>query len=374
LSPRTLGIVCVLALPGLAEAGDRTRTARRLRGDLDIGYAGRFGAVRLQDTSDLHPTAVEVARGSRQTHGLRLRGAFAPFHGLEVSLDLPIVLFDRLRWAEANEFRWDPDALRPTMAGGSAVPADVLATSRSSRTHRGPADLGLALRFVPFGPGVTGREVPGALAIDVGLRAPTGGNPDRVRQEGSSGPGEGGPAFVLAVTAQRRAANVEPYASVRWEAVAPYRVELTDAAGNALSDPVDGASGTKLDPADQIGLSVGAEIIAMEDAGHDAEVRVDLGFSLRYVGKDEVSSGTRLPAPLDPTVGHVAVSSDHVEADFSVGVRIRPKALVEVRIDLGGDWTSAHRVEHVSSDAYRTKLAPDAFAAHWGLTTRIRFR
>jgi len=379
-----VSILCALAvlISTPAFAGDRTSTPTWLRGDVQLGYDGDLGFGRLVDGTEAGGARVEVARSTRQQHSLTLGGSFAAYHGIAVTLALPISLHDRRVWGSANDMRFDPDAGVPTMVDGSELSTNVLSASPSSRNHVGPGDLRFGVRAVAFAQeGVPHRVAPANLAFDLVLRVPSGGNHDRVRDNGTAGPGVGGAGVSIGLTASRRMQGVEPYIALQFEHNALYREVLTDSNGNAVlapedpSDPNPDPEGRwRIDPADQFMVRFGAELLATRDVVKDSEVRLDVGAGFTYVGPDEVSSGRLLPAPLDPTVGHLAVTGEHIVADVGIGLRIRPIGQIETRIDLGGAWHSPHTLERVGEQTYGAETAPDTFSIRWGVAVRARIR
>ncbi len=373
-------LAVLIATP--AFAGDRTSTPVWLRGDVQIGYDGDLGFGRLVDRTRAGGARVEVARSSRQQHGLTLGGTFAAYHGIAVSLALPISLHDRRVWGAANDMRFDPDVGVPTMVDGSELPVDVLSASASSRNHTGPGDLRFGARAIVFAQdGVPHRTAPANLAVDLSIRVPTGGNHDKVRGNGTAGPGRGGAGVSISLTASRRMQGVEPYVVLGFEHNGTYRQALTGADGNLVLPPPDPSDPSPdpegrwiIDPAERFTVRFGAELLAVEDLAKDTEVRLDVGAGLTYIGPDEISSGRLLPAPLDPTVGHLAVTAEHIVADVGIGLRIRPVGPIETRIDFGGAWHSPHSLERVGERTYGAETAPDSFSVRWGVAVRARIR
>lgn len=375
--------LALLLSPGLASAGDRTRTPDMLRGDVQLRYAGSLQFGRLVDRTVATAGRTEVARSTLQRHGLTLGGAFSPYHGIAVTLDLlPISLHDKRVYGSANDMRLDPDAGLPTMVGGSELDADTLAASAAQRNHVGFGDMRLGVRAVAFAQeGVPGRQGPANLAFDVALRIPTGGNHDNERDNGTAGPGLGGPGVSVGLTASRDIAGVEPYISLAYTHNGPYRQVLVDSAGTPTSPPVDPDEPNpdpegrwQLNRADTFGIQFGTELLVKRDEDRDTEARFDVGAGLTYVGPDEISVGRILPAPLDATIGHVAVTGEHLVANVDLGLRIRPIRLIEVRVDIGGTWTSPHTVERIGEKSYSVETGADTFGLRWGLAVRARIR
>lgn len=371
----------LFATPTLA--GDRTRTPTMLRGDVQLSYDGQALFGRLMDRTAARGSRTEVARSTRQEHRLTLGGAFSPYHGIAVTLDLlPITLHDMRVWGSANDMRLDPDAGVPTMVGGSELSMDVLSGSASQRNHVGFGDIRFGARAVAFAQdGVPGREAPANLVFDLAVRVPTGGNHDKVRDNGTAGPGVGGPGLELGFTASRRIAGVEPYVSLAWVYNGAYKQELLDVNGVATPPPSDPDNPTPdaqgrwtIDPAERLTVRFGAELLVASNEEKDTEARFDVGASLSYVGPNEISVGRLLPAPLDDTVGHLAVTGEHMVADVALGVRVRPVRLIEVRLDLGGSWHAPHTIERIGEKVYGVETGNDTFAFHWGLAVRARIR
>jgi|GEM_PF-1742331 len=371
----------LLATPALA--GDRTRTPPMLRGDVQLTYNGDLGFGRLVDRTVAGGTRTEVARSTRQIHRLTVGGAFAPYHGIAVTLDLlPVTMHDKRAWGSANDMRIDPDAGLPTMVGGSELSAAVLDASASTRNHVGFGDMRFGVRAVAFAQeGVPGREGPANLAFDLAVRVPTGGNHDKVRDNGTAGPGAGGPGIELGLTASRTIAGVEPYLSLGFAYNGPYKQALVDSSGAATTPPVDPDAPTPdaegrwtLDPADRVFLRFGAELLVMRDDEKDTEARFDVSAGLTYVGPDEISVGRLVPGPLAGTIGHLAVTGEYVQAHVDFGLRIRPIRLIEVRVDVGGSWQAPHTIERIGEKTYGVETASDTFALSWGLALRARIR
>jgi hypothetical protein len=317
-----------------------------------------------------------VGRSIRQSHALRIEGAFAVYPGIVVRLGLPIVAHDRRRWGEANDMLWDPEAERATMVGGAPLTTEVADASLSSRRRAGFGDIWLGARFVPFAQrGLPGREAPVDLGVDIAVAFPTGGNAETVRTDGTTGPGPGGGGFRLAVTTSRRAGPMEPFFTAGLDLTAPTKAALLGAAGEAvLTDATDALGQTPLNPADRLRFRFGSEVWVREDPAVDGAVRVILGMGAEVVWPGEVASGRLLPAPLDPTVGHVALEEDHVVLDLIWGLRIRPKSPVEVRLDLGLAWTSPHTVERLGPTTYTARTGADTLTLRGSLGAVARFR
>ena len=373
--------LCFFVMP--AWAGDRTRTPEMLRGDVQLRYDGEALFGRLVDRTTAAGARTEVARSTRQQHRLTFGGAFSLYHGIAVTLDLlPITVHDKRVWGSANDMRLDPDAGVPTMVGGSELPADVLSEAVSQRNHVGFGDIKVGARAVAFAQdGVPGRKAPANLAFDFAVRLPTGGNHDKVRENGTAGPGVGGPGLELGFTASRRIAGVEPYVSLAWVYNGAYKQVLVDATGAPTAPPGDPDNPTPdaegrwtIDPAERLTVRFGAELLVMRNEEKDTEARFDVGASLSYVGPDEVSVGRLLPAPLDDTVGYLAVTGEHLVADVGLGLRVRPIRPIEIRLDLGGAWYAPHTIERIGEKVYGVETGTDTFAFQWGLAVRARIR
>jgi hypothetical protein len=175
------------------------------------------------------------------------------------------------------------------------------------------------------------------------------------------------------MTGSRRFGNVEPYVAIGFIHRAAYRVDLEGARAVPSSDS-DEEGLTELKPADEFSLRFGGEMIAVEDVDADTGVRFLMGVGMTYVGPNEVSSGTLLPAPLAATVGHRARSAEHLEIDLSMGLRARTKADGEFFFDFGTTWLSPHSLELVSENAYGVRTAGPSFRLHWSLGATVRFR
>ena len=355
-------------------AAERTSVAPMLRGNALFSYEGGAALVRLRDRQGANPTLSEVGSYSHIQQGMRVAGEFSPYHGIGLRLDLPIVFYDRIHWADARSVRFDPDGGVPTMAGGSDLSQEVLDSSASSRIHTGLGDIAFAVRIVPFAErGVPGREAPASLALDATLRFPSGGNHDKVREDGNAGPGAGGMGIRVGASASRRLPGAEPYLSIHYSHNAAYAVQLSDVHGQPIA-PLEGEDSFALRPSDSFEMRFGAEIVALEEADSGRAVHLDIGLGATYHSPGEVSSGTRLPAPLPDTQGQPATTSEHLAMDGSIEVRIRPMSTIEFHVGFQGLWRSPHSIERITATAYSTETAPDSFWTRWTTGAKVRFR
>ena len=373
-TPGLLAGLLALALAGPASGGDLTSVPTMHRGDIYAGYLGGIGLVELQDRTDPSSSLFGVGRYNRHQHGMTLGGTFTVYHGIAVRLAMPIVFHDRLEWSEANDLLYDPDFDRPTAVGAPGLSDDLLDASPSSRVRNGIGDISLGFRVVPFAEqGVPGRVGPASLAVDFDLLVPSGGNADVVRDNGTTGPGAGGAQVRVGLSASRRLGGGEPYLSFVYLHRAPYRVDLSSAQ-LVPSTEADDEGKTKLDPGDELTMRFGAEIIALDDVEQDASVRLDVNAALVYRSPYEITSGTRLAAPLEPTLGHRARTGEHVKVEAGLGLRIRPKSQVELRVDFTGGWLSPHSVERVDTTTYTVQTGPGSFELRWGIGALVRLR
>ena len=372
---RTL-LLLALLFPAAASAAEGTEWPARLRGDAFFTYDGGVELARLDDRASVESPWVQVGRSLRQSHGMRIEGAFTAYPGIVVRLGLPIVFHDRRVWNQANDMIWNPEASRATMVGGAPLTQDVADASLSSRTRAGFSDIWFGARFVPFAQeGLPGRDAPMNLGVDLAVVLPTGGNAETARDNGTTGPGPGGGGFRLSVTSSRRAGPMEPFFVFGLDLTAPTKVALQGATGDAVTAADTAEDGrTPLDPADRANFRFGSEIWVTEDRKIDGATRILLSVGAGIVTPGELSSGRLLPAPLDPTVGHVALEEEHLVLDLLWGLRVRPKAPVEVRLDVGVAWTSPHSVERLGDSTYTVRTGSNTLRIHGSLGAVARFR
>lgn len=373
---RAIGLALALAtLPATAWAGERTATPPQWRGDVNFLYTGSLEPGTIRDRASADRSYTTVGNYTAMKHGLDISPRFTVFHGISVGLDFPLVFHGQRRWNEGFDMQFDPDENKATLVSNRPLSPEFLAGTPAARNHVGFGDLGVQFRFVPFAErGVPGREATATLALDVGIRAPSGENHDAVRDDGTAGPGRGGPALELGMTASRRVKQVEPYIAVNAILSAPYRVITRDAAGQDIAAADGDAAGTELDPADSVGVRFGTEVALREVLETDERMGLDIGIGVRYVSPHEQSVGTWIPAPLDPTVGHLAVEAEHIEIDFGLGFRVRPRREIQISIDVGAGWESPHTLEMIDAHSYTAQTAPGTFRFFWGFgaTGRIR--
>ncbi len=366
--------VLLLGLPAQAPAAERTDTPPMLKGDFRLGYAGSLALVGLDDRSGSDDIYTPVGRFADEQQGMILKGSFAAYHGIAVRLELPLTFYATRHWVSANDFIYDPEAGAPTAVGGQSLGQAILDASGSARRYAGPGDFVLGVRLVPFAErGVPGREAPATLALDVDVLAPSGGSHDAVREDGTAGPGRGGPQVRLGMTGSRRFGSVEPYVHIGYTHRGRYAVDLSEVRVVPSTDTEEDGT-TSLKPSDEFTLRFGSEVIAVEDPSADTAMRLLLGMGFTYVGPNEVSSGTELPAPLAATIGHRARSGEHVAVDLAMGLRLRTKPIAEFFLDFGATWLSPHSLEQVTESAYTVRTTPASFRLAWSLGTTFRFR
>jgi len=345
-----------------------------LKGDFRLGYAGGLALVGLDDRSGTDDAYTPVGRFADEHQGMILKGSFSAYHGIAVRLELPLTFYATRHWESANDFIYDPEAGAPTAVGGQPLDQEILDASGSARRYAGPGDFVFGVRLVPFAErGVPGREAPATLALDVDVLAPSGGNHDTVREDGTAGPGRGGPQVRLGMTGSRRFGSVEPYVQIGYTHRSRYTVDLSGVRAAPATDTEEDGT-TALKPSDEFTLRFGSEVIAAEDPSADTAMRLLLGLGFTYVGPNEVASGTELPAPLPATIGHRARSGEYVTVDLALGLRLRTKATAEFFFDFGAAWLSPHSLEQVTEDAYTIRTTPASFRLAWSLGTTFRFR
>jgi hypothetical protein len=369
-------IVALVSLASAASAADGTTTPPMLRGDLELGYRGGLAVVQLEDRSSDDDNYAEVASFTEQNHAMLIRGSFAPYHGIAVSLEVPITFHRQLQWITGRGYHYDPATGRPTMAGATSLDEATLDASPASLRRHGFGDISLGFRIVPFAQrGLPDREAPMDLAFDIGFRFPSGQHPHKLRDDGTSYPGQGGGGVTVGATAARTVGSTEPYLSIHYSHNAPFS---TSEAGSDGSDDSDadsaGLAADEHKAADRFRLRAGAVISAYLDPETGRAVHLDLSMTATYVGPEYRFSGLRLPTTLSDTVGQKSVLSEHVQITGGLGVAISPRPEVDITIDFDTTWSSPHTVERVSNNAYSVRTRGDSLALHWGVGVRLHFR
>ena len=355
----------LLVLPGSAVAASGTYTPPMLRGDLDIGYQGALAVIQLEDRSNDDDAWTEVASSLQQRHIMMISGSFAPYHGVSISLDLPILFHDQLSWNNANDFHYDPVSHRSTMAGGSALDALTLEGSPASLRRFGFGDIALHFRVVPFAQaGLPHRQAPISMAFDIALRFPSGQNQLQTRDDGSGYPGKGGMGITVGTTAARSFGAVEPHISIHYTHNGPYEIDGQDSTTEEVGEQAAG---------DSFRLRTGGDITAFYDSSNGRSVHLDLSVEASYHGPKRTLSGLRLPTALIETRGQPAVVSEHVEVGANLGLAFRPRPQVEIHMDFGTDWISPHSLERVTANAYSVRTRNGSLSLHWAAGVRIHF-
>jgi hypothetical protein len=336
-----------------------------LRGDLNIGYHGAIAVVQLEDRSNDDSAWSEVAEYREQHHGMLVSGAFTPYHGISVGLDIPILFHGQLNWTSGNSFHYDPVTERTTMAGAEALDDETLEASAASLRRFGFGDMGLNFRIVPFAQhGLPNRQAPINMAFDINLRFPSGQNHLETREDGSGYPGIGGMGITVGTTASRSFGAVEPYLSIHYTHNGPYMLEGEEHEG----EDEEGRSA-----GDSFRLRTGSEIVAYEDSAKGRSVQLDVRLEAAYFGPEYTKSGLHLPTTLPETLGESAVVSEHLEVGGALEVSISPRPQLEIHMDFEAAWISPHSVERVSQNAYSVRTRNGSIGLHWGAGVRIHF-
>jgi len=334
-----------------------------LRGDLNIGYQGGTALVQLEDRSDDNSAWTEVASYSEQSHGMMISGSFAPYHGISVSLDLPILFHRQLSWASGNAFDYDPVTQRATLAGADALDALALEASQATLRRFGFGDMGLSFRIVPFAQeGLPNRQAPINMAFDIALRFPSGKNGIETREDGTGHPGLGGPGITVGTTASRSFGAVEPYLSIHFSHNGPY-----------LLDGEESEEGEGHSAGDAFRLRVGSAITALFDAKQGRAVNLDVSLGATYLGPEHTVSGLQLPTTLPETQGKAAVISEHVKVGGALELSISPRPQIEIHMNFDAAWISPHSVERVTTNAYSVRTRNGSFQLNWGAGVRVHF-
>ncbi len=367
-----VGLLLLTAAP--AGAGELTSTPPWLRGDIVAGYLGAVDFMEVTDREIVAGPRTEVGRYLRHAHGMHVGGVFSAYHGVAVRLDVPIAFHDQLVWLHANSLRYDPDYGRTTAVDAPPLPDGTLEDSTSSRVHNGFGDITLGFRVVPLAErGIPFRTAAASLSVDLDLTFPSGGSHDKVRENGTAGPGAGGMQVWIATAISRRMAGAEPYLRVGYLHRASYAVDLRPHQVEPGAGTEDNGF-TRLNPADELRVRFGSEIVLREDLAADTGSRLNVGFAIAYVSPETVSSGTRLPAPLDPSVGHRAVTGEHVRLEAGLGARVRPRPQAELTIDVAGGWVSPHLLEQVDERDYSMAVGPGSFLLRFAMGAVVRLR
>ncbi len=357
--------IALLLTPPIAAAASGTYTPPMLRGDLNLGYRGETVVVQLEDRSDDEGSWSEVAAYNEQRHGMTVSGVFAPYHGISIGLDIPILFHRQLTWGKGNGFDYDPVTERPTMAGAAPLDDLSLESSPASLRRFGFGDLGLNFRIVPFAQqGLPKREAPINMAFDIKLRFPSGQDQFKTREDGTGYPGLGGVGITVGSTASRNFGAVAPYLSIHYTHNGPYLLEDDENSDEQSEGPAAG---------DSFQLKTGAAIVAFHDSAKGRKVHLDLSMEAAYFGPRHTVSGLHLPTTLPETTGQPAVVSEHVEVGGALNLSISPRPQLEIHMDFEAAWISPHSVERVSNNAYSVRTSNGSIGLHWGAGVRIHF-
>lgn len=362
---RLIGLACGVTFAMAGSTGFAAQVTERLpflHVDGEIGYEGTFLFGTLREQGE------RVGRFTRSHHQLNVDLEFGAAPRTEVYLRLPIVLLDQLDYGQANEMTYDPDSGVATMLGGDALEGDDLL----DRQRAGFGDMWIGVQVTPSSetPEKRWNVRPAAATVllDLGVKLPTGKTLfDEPGDGGKLGPGSGAADVRFGAAFSKRIGNVDPYIAVRYLVTGATEADLVDGSGNVA---IEGAS---IDPADELDVAVGAEILALESRETRRRVSVDVGLGWTYFTWATQPAGYWLPSQLDATAGLISSESEYMAARLGFGLYFQPVPVVQLRLDAAFVYPFSHVLERVDEQNYVAVSGYDSAQLRIGFVGAARF-
>lgn len=343
-----------IALVSGALAAEFTEMPAEMRADLDIGYAGDFGFMGLEEDGRL------VAWGSRQRHDLAFGAEFAPVKWAAVGFSVPLTPAWSANWTEAYEMVYDPVTETGTYLGSDPL------TDLPSMKGGGGQGVWLNAAVAPFsssyGSGVLHQLVDWRLGVGVRMG---GKDTQWTATDGQRGAATGGGAWRLSAAFSATRGASSPYLAVEGllegKSVA---VDVVDDAGNPV------ATGLPVDAASSVQIRGGVELLDASNAATGYRFVWDLYLGFGYTTWQDVPSGFGLPDVLDVSQQIPVTEADYVSGRLGIATIIDFNKYAGMRLGVEGRYALPHRVEHV----YPIYTSIDTFdvVANVALEGRIR--
>jgi hypothetical protein len=339
--------------PALAApvSADVTTLPPPVRGDLRLTYdlAAESAAFR-------EGTRTDLGRRNIAAHTLTWMGQFSPVTGLGLSVEVPHIVAEGVRYRDVGTMTFDPNA------DGGTLSTAAGRSSPDGLSGEGVGGVWLAVQGLPLSESAFAARGDRASALlDVGYRFRDATNFWTVT-DGVRGAGPGASAFRLGAAFSTTRGPARPFVTTRWVRTVALSTDLVDDAGRTL------ARGVEILPATTLDLTAGTEITGATWGDDGARLDVDLRARVGYRSWQDIPSGTYLPSILDASRGLVVNEGEGLSATGAAGLRVRFHEVVQ--LDVSGECgvASSRRVEHIYPVSTR------AGALVWGVQTALRFR
>jgi len=347
-------LALALAAAGAAPAGaaEITEIPPFLRGDLAIGYGFQHLGGSLVEGEE------EVGQRTWDEHGLTYQGVFSAGPGVALFFELPQVLSSRLAFPAAQEMVYDPSSESGTMAGTEAI--EGLEAVKGS----GAEGLWIGIKGTPFSQAFEKRGNRATWLLEGALQTRSRGNFYELDEEGARGAGVGGGGLRLGTAFSTRHGISEPYLAFRYTRTRDLTVSLYSTDGTLL------AADAILEPADQVEVEAGTELVVHDNAESHSRFAFDLRGSFGYATWQTVPSGLFLPSVLEINRGVPATESEYTWIGGSLALRHQVFAYMAWNLTFGLDYQAPHRVEHL----YAVRTGSDTLELYGGAGIKVMIR
>jgi hypothetical protein len=328
-TPLALATVALLLGSGAAHAAEVTDLPPWLRGDMVIDYGFQRQAGSLYEGSE------RVGSRSFEQHSLHYQGVFSAGPGVALFFELPHHLSARLAFPEANEMVYDPSTGQGTMI--ETEPIEGL----DPITGKGTDGLWLGIKGTPFSEAFEKRGNRATWLLEAAFRTRSSNNFFELDEAGERGAGIGGGGMRLGMAFSTTKNISQPYIAFRYQRN-PVLDEITlyDETGASLG------GGFELQPADQISIRTGTEIIAHDNPEAHSRFSIDLRLGFGYNTWQSVPSGLYLPSMLSTSLDVPATESEYTWASAGVGFYHQAFQYMKWKLLAEATYIAPHQIEH----------------------------
>jgi len=329
---RTTPVLAAVALAlaaQTAQAAEVTDLPPWLRGDIVVDYGFQHTAGSLYEGSE------RVGSSTFEQHTVTYQGVFSAGPGVGVFFELPQHLSTRLAFPEANQMVFDPSTGQGTML--ETEPIEGLDPIKG----KGTDGVWLGIKGTPFSEAFESRGNRATWLIEAAVRTRSDNNFYELDEGELRGAGNGGGGTRLGMAFSTTRNISQPYIAFRYTRARTLSdVTLYDETGETLG------SGVELEPADDIWIRTGAEIVAHDNPEAFSRFSIDLRLGFGYTTWQSAPSGLYLPSVLSTSRQVPATESEHTWA--SAGVGFYHQAFQYMKWKLVADLTymSPHEIEH----------------------------
>jgi hypothetical protein len=320
-----------------------------LRGDVRVAYGGDFQQVGIEEG--------ESTFGIRNTlrHDLGIRAEFGAYHGIAVTVGLPVNIQQQIRYPTAREMLYEPVLDTGSFRNGAEL------TAPPAFDSGGVAGIWLGAAFAPISTRYK-RSLPLDTRFELAVRTPGRKN---TMYGPTRGGHPGGAALRIAAAFSARSRNVDPYITFNYTQEFDALVDsVVDNSGRTVATDITMRAPSVFD------ARAGAELILRDDPARWSLVTLDLYLGVGHRSWSDRASGFHLPDVLSTSQDISVTQSGHVVARGGAALRYEVNRWVGFRLGAEGRYITPHVIEHV----YAARTDTQSYEVGWSLALVGRIR